>query len=552
MNKSLSIILIAGLLCGCVIVFYGSRDWALMDPDEARYAEASKEMIEQKSFIVPLYNDAPRLNKPILFYWFQIASFFLLGVNELAARLPSMGAGLVSILLAFFIASFFYDRRTGVMAVFIFIGNFFFFAFSKIGTLDIVLLFFFTLSLFAFLKAEASAEQRMMKKKKWYLVLFAFSLGLSFLTKGPVGIIVPLLIIVLYLLFTRKLSPFSWKNIALSILVFLAVVIPWGGALIMKIGTSEVFSLIGKETAERYFVGFDHPQPFYFFILVFFAGFFPWSSFVPVALARSLRFSFGAKSRKDLFLILWLVVPIIFFSFSGSKLPGYILPVLPAASVITAAGFVRSEHRKHPFGSTDLSDSKDGMMEEPRKKDWLLISGFMILMLVLFAYLMYGYSILGRFADFRIFYFSTMFICILYAAIVIVFFLMRVRNTLLPATALFAILFLLAINFFAMPEFQKMRSMKDLVVDRISAGHWDRVVSYRYNLPSLLFYSDREVKFADDEDELRSFAGSDARSLIVISEKNYKTLSDESKGRYEIDGEWRNFILLVPRSKDRP
>ncbi len=542
MRKGLNIFLIAGLLCGCIIVFYGSRDWALMDPDEARYAEASKEMIEQKSFIVPLYNDTPRLNKPILFYWFQIASFTFLGMNEFAARLPSMGAGLASILLAFFIARLLYDQRTGVMTVFIFIGNLFFFAFSKIGTLDIVLLFFFTLSLFAFVKADLCSEQGMTKKKKWYVVLFALCLGLSFLTKGPVGVIVPLLIIILYLLFTRKLSPFSWKSIAVSILIFLAVVIPWGGALIMKIGISDILSLIGKETAERYFIGFDHPQPFYFFVLVFFAGFFPWSSFIPVALTRAIRLSFSERSKKDLFFVLWLVVPIIFFSFSGSKLPAYILPVLPAASVITAAGFVRS---------MDRSSSTVKGEGNARSKDWLLISGSIIIMIVLFAYLIYGYSVLDQFTDFRNFYFSTMFICLPYLVIVIALSLSKGRKTLFTVTALFSILFLLAINLLAMPEFQKMRSMKGLVVDRISAGQWDRIISYRYNLPSLLFYSDREVRFVLNEDELRSVAGSNGRTLIVISDKNYKTLSNEEKERYDVEGKWRDFILLVPRSKDR-
>jgi len=535
MRRNLQILFFTGCVLAVVIVFYGSSETALMDPDEARYAEASKEMIEQGSYIVPLYNGAPRLNKPVLFYWLQIASYRLFGINEFAARFPSMMAGIASILLVFSLGRLLFRDETAIMAMFIFMTSLFFFAFSRLGTLDIVLLFFFTLSLLAFLKAERFSAQKLMRQRNGYIVLLAISLGFAFLTKGPVGVIVPLLIIIAYLLLTVKLAPFTWKNIISGILVFLAVAAPWSIALVWKVGIADILSLIKKETTERYFVGFDHPQPFYFFIIIFFAGFFPWSSFIPVAAFRKIRSYRQDRSGGELFLLIWLILPLIFFSFSGSKLPGYILPVLPAASGIVASEWLNLR------GKEGTGDRK-----------WFFMSGLPIMAAVLLLYLFYGNAVLPNFPRFKTFYISTFVISVLFLVLVAVFSIKKKMLLLFASITAFCALFFFAVILFAMPMLQNMRSTRELALQELRSYEGFRIVSYRYNIPSLLFYSGRKIDLASDERELERIAAAPERSLVIISVKNYWELSEPVKALFKVGSQWNEFMLLVPDSKGRP
>ncbi|MEW5807205.1 MAG: glycosyltransferase family 39 protein [Acidobacteriota bacterium] len=557
MKWNLRLLLVAGFFLAGILTFYGSWDSALMDPDEARYAEASREMIEQKSFIVPIFNYAPRLNKPIFFYWLQIISYSLFGVNEFAARLPSMMAGLGSLLLVFLIARLLcgqlHGNRIGSLSLFICFTNLLYFVFSKVGTLDVVLLFFFTLLIYFFLKAEASRIQ----SKGLHVILLFASLGFAFLTKGPVGVVLPFLIVMFYLLLRRFLfvpersslsSPFSWKSMLAGLAVFLAIVAPWGFVLMAKVGVSNVISLIQTETALRYFIGFDHPQPFYFYIPLFLAGFFPWSAFFFVAGYRKIRSALGKLSfqgedpflerRQDLFLLIWFAIPIIFFSFSGSKLPGYILPALPPASIIIASEWHRSMEKAKAI-----------------KRNWLLISGFLIAVVVLLAFLISGFLILGRHPDFRTLLFFTFYTIVL-------FLLLIAMNIVLPqslrssylagSTVVFGILFFMGMNLFAMPEIQKIRSARDLALGSIRKYEGSSLISYRYQIPSLVFYSRRKVELARNEEELVRLAGELARPLIIVNELNFIGMAVELKEKLEVQETAGEFILLTPKREDPP
>lgn len=542
MRIDFKFLILLGFLIAAALIFYKSGDFGLADPDEARYAETSREMIEQKSYIIPLFNYKPRLNKPILFYWCQILSFKLFGVNEFAARWPSALAGLATMILVFLIGNLLLDREQALLSIFIFFTSIFFLTFSRAGILEILLLFTFTLSIYFFLMAEKSYLRGEAKRRALYVSFFFVSLGLSFLVKGPVGVLVPLLIIVLYLILMRRFSPFSIKHFLFGSLLFLCVVAPWGLILIYKVGLPRIMDMLEKETIKRYFVGFDHPGSFYFFIPILLAGFFPWSSFLPVALWRMGKVAFQDRKNEKIFLLIWLIFPLIFFSFSESKLPGYILPVLPAASLIVASGWHEGKRRFH------------GRIKGKEKKttEWFFISGFIILLLYFLLFWIYGYSAIDEYPAFRVFYFSVSWLGALLLLTFLVFLALKKYDFLFMSIVTFFITFAIFSILIFMPVIENMRSTKKMVLDKL-VDYSDRsLCTYNQEIPSLVFYAKRKVELIWGKENLENRIRGGAKVLVIISERNYEGLSEAIKKQLKREGEIGKLILLIPSVPVRP
>ncbi len=526
MRINFKFLILLGFLIAAALIFYKSGDFGLADPDEARYAETSREMVEQKSYIVPLFNYKPRLNKPILFYWCQILSFKLFGINEFAARWPSALAGLTTMILVFLIGNLLLDREQALLSIFIFFTSIFFLTFARAGILEILLLFTFTLSIYFFLMAERSYLKGEAKRRALYVSFFFISLGLSFLVKGPVGVLVPLLIIVVYLILMRRFSPFSIKNFLFGSLLFLSVIAPWGLILIYKVGLPRIMDMLEKETIKRYFVGFDHPGSFYFFIPILLAGFFPWSSFLPAALWKIGKAAFRDRRNEKMFLLIWLIFPLIFFSFSESKLPGYILPVLPAASLIVASGWHKGKEKK--------------------TAGWFFISGFILLLLYFLLFWIYGYSAIDEYPAFRIFYFSVSWLGALLLLAFLVFLTLRKHDLLFLSIVTFFITFAIFSILIFMPVIEDMRSTKKMVLDKLVDYSDHCLCTYNQEIPSLVFYAKRKVELIWGKENLENRIRGGEKVLVIISEKNYEGLPAAIKKQLKREGMVGKLILLIP------
>jgi hypothetical protein len=542
MRIDLKILVFLAIIVAAALVFYKSWDFALADPDEARYAETSREMIEQKSYSIPLFNYEPRLNKPILFYWCQIVSFKLFGVNEFAARLPSGLAGLATMVLVFLIGNLLFDRDQALLSLFIFTTSIFFLIFARAGILEIFLLLTFTLSIYFFLMAENSFLNWKGRKKTFYVSLFFISLGLSFLVKGPVGVLVPLLIIATYLILMRRFSPFSIINLMFGAFLFLSVLAPWGLTLIYHVGLPRILNILERETIERYFVGFDHPGSFYFYIPIMLAGFFPWSSFLPVAAWRLGKTAFKNWNREKIFLLIWLIFPLIFFSFSGSKLPGYILPVLPAASIIVASGWHEEKRKLH--GEIPGEDKKT--------RGWFFFSGYIILLLCFLLFWIYGFFAIDKYPVFRAFYFSVSWLGALLLLIFLIFLVLKKHALLFFSVVMFFISFAIFGILLFMPILVDMRSTKRLVLDKL-VDYPDRsLCTYNQEIPSLIFYTQQKVKLIWGKENLENMIQGEAEVLVIMSEGNYTGLPSALKRQLKREGEVGKLILLIPSKPTLP
>lgn len=305
----------------------------LIDPDEGRYAEIPREMLERGDFITPTLNYVKYFEKPPLLYWLNAASFKLSGLTEQAARLPSVLCGLLTTLATYFIARRLYGRRTALIAALILGTSAGFVLQSRIVLTDMLLTFCLTSALGAFIIAS-QREGRRGVPLPWYA--FYLFCALAVLAKGLIGIVFPAGIIFFYLLLGGRWKLLGEMRIATGLALFLALAAPWFVAVSLRNPEFARFFFI-HEHFER-FTSTVHGryQPFWFFLPVLAATMLPWSFFIPGALRRAWRDRYHDDNQAGLYLLIWAVLIFLFFSKSNSKLVPYILPIFPPLAILVA------------------------------------------------------------------------------------------------------------------------------------------------------------------------------------------------------------------------
>lgn len=322
----------------------------LVGPDEPRYAEVAREMFARSDWITPTLGGANWFEKPALLYWLEIVSYYIFGVNEFAARFGSALCGLGTILSLWIIGKF-VGPKTGDFANWLgLIGasTLGIIVFSRGASFDIIVTFPIAASLAGFIVND-SGERR----SKLALFCFYFFIGVALLAKGLIGLIFPFGIVALYLIFSRRRPQ---RDFLVSLLwgvpLLIAVTSVWYVPMYLRHGYTFIDEFIIQQHFQRFTSNkYQHPQPFYFFFWVLPLMTIPWIPLFLLAIWKSVR-SLMSKIRSEqateesvknaigrnlrFFAWAWLLVPLIFFSFSGSKLPGYILPAVPAAILLSA------------------------------------------------------------------------------------------------------------------------------------------------------------------------------------------------------------------------
>ncbi len=341
------------LACFCAFVFfYGSGSFGLIGADEPRYAQVAREMFERRGqmdgWITPVLSGHPWLEKPPLYYWQAMLAYSLFGVSDVAARIPS---AVDATLLVVAVYLFFRRFRGGVEvdAALITASCAGVIGYARAASMDMALTATFAIALLAWWAWRES-------EKKICLVSFYLLVALGMLAKGPVAPFLAGTVIVLYAAATHE-----WRTIARTlwlpgILLFCVVALPWYVAVQMR--NPEFFrEFILQHNLARFSTNlYHHPEPFWYYLPVTVLALMPWIVFVAVAVAQSIRAWWGERKSAQLdlelqfsvFASVWLIVPVIFFSLSQSKLPGYILPVAPAGAVSLAEYLRRNLKKDEP------------------------------------------------------------------------------------------------------------------------------------------------------------------------------------------------------------
>jgi 4-amino-4-deoxy-L-arabinose transferase-like glycosyltransferase len=318
--------------CG-FLFFYGLGAFGLLGADEPRYAQVAREMLNRHDWITPTLQGQPWLEKPPLYYWQAMAAYSIFGVSDRAARIPgAVDAVLLVVAIYFFLRRFRPGSETdGALIAAGCAGTI---GFARAASTDMPLTAMLAIALLGWYVWYETRERT-------GLMLFYCFLALSVLAKGPVAICLAGSILLIFLAMKR-----DWKAIPASlwipgIVLFLFISLPWYVAV--QIRNPEFFRIfILEHNLARFGQDlYHHRQPSWFYLPVLLLGLMPWTLWFIVATVERLRAT-AAKTKESAafdsswpsFLLIWLLVPVVFFSASQSKLPGYILPSIPAATLL--------------------------------------------------------------------------------------------------------------------------------------------------------------------------------------------------------------------------
>jgi 4-amino-4-deoxy-L-arabinose transferase-like glycosyltransferase len=325
------------LLAGfCAFLFlYGLGQFGLIGADEPRYAQVAREMLEHHDWVTPTLGGQPWLEKPPLYYWQAMLAYAVFGVSDWAARLPAaIDATLLVLAVYFFLRRF----RPGfeLDGALITASSAGIIGYARAASMDMALAAAFTAGMLSWWAWRESGKQI-------FLALFYGCMALGTLAKGPVAPFLAALAIVLYATAVRE-PRIILKSLWLpGMLLFCAIALPWYVAVQLR--NPQFFrEFILEHNLARFSKNlYHHTEPFWYYIPVAALALLPWTVFAIAELIPSLR-AWRAKTTArtesaldyhfGLFACCWLLVPLVFFSISQSKLPGYILPVIPAGGLL--------------------------------------------------------------------------------------------------------------------------------------------------------------------------------------------------------------------------
>jgi 4-amino-4-deoxy-L-arabinose transferase-like glycosyltransferase len=312
--------------------YFGLGNLALAGPDEPRYAEVAREMYASGDFITTTLCGCLWFEKPVLLYWMAAASYYLFGVGEFAARFPSALSATIAVLFLYFAVRKIMSARAAVLSALVLATSGIFISYARAGVTDMVFAVAMSVALLAGYMALNAASYRL-----YYWSLCGAATGAAMLAKGLPSLVFVVVVIGLQLLITCNLKGVGWKAALVAGLAFIIVASLWYAPVTIKHGWRFIDEFFIQHHFRRYVSDvFGHPQPVYFFPFVAIVGVMPWTFFLIPAAARLRKLDPRASKEDSLiaFCWIWAAVPIIFFSLSESKLPGYILLVFPALAVI--------------------------------------------------------------------------------------------------------------------------------------------------------------------------------------------------------------------------
>lgn len=349
----------ATFVLATAVFFNGIGSFPLFNPDEALYAEPAREMLKNGDYLTTHLNYIVRYTKPPLVIWAQAFLFSIFGVSEGVARSFGAACGVILIVLTQAFLTRYVSLRAGLLAAVSLVAAPLFFGTARECITDMPLSLFLASSLMAFYAAFHEKQNKLLAVAGYVLMAFAV------MTKGPVAIVLPVAILGTYYVTTGGLKQ-AWQRFfpLVGAMIVAVLALPWFVLEIIATKGEYFQEFFIRENFQRFTTVVDsHKEPVWYHTAAVMGGFFPFSLFLPQAffeIARSLKNKLKAPlsaangwiqrlllvpaelSKMDpqmslqYFAALWLVITVVFFSASVSKLLPYTLPAFPAAAILFA------------------------------------------------------------------------------------------------------------------------------------------------------------------------------------------------------------------------
>ena len=496
------ILLIALLVAAAVPYVVNLGVSSIWDANEAFYAQTPREMIEAGDYVTPTFNFQLRMNKPVLSYWNVALSYRLFGISEWSERLPIALGALVIIATAYGLGHLLGGTTAGLLAAVVLAASPRLLLLARRIIIDIHITMWMGLVLLFFGLSETRPARR-----RLYLSLMYCAAGFGVLTKGPVAVFLPAVVFFIYLASQKRLGDLRHMMLPTGALISLAIAAPWYYLLYREHGWDYIGAFIFGENLGRYAeaVG-EQSRGVLFYLPVMLADLFPWSALIPAAIWWAARRKF--QDRIARLLIIWISTIVVFFSLSGTKEDLYILPIVAAEAALIGAM---------------LSAAMEGAPAARPAAGAAAVAGG--LLLIAGAGLLWAFAVSGRY--------SLSGATLAGAAAVaggVAGGGLALRGRAVAAVAAIASAVVVigwTIVLCALPDFERykpVRPFADIIRARASEGAI--VGSYRFALPSMVFYLNRPVMEVIVPDHLRSVFHSSGDVYFVMTESEYEHVRD--------------------------
>ena len=487
----------AVLAAAVVLTFYRLGAGTLWDQDETKYAQVAREILQTGDPVTLHVNGGPWYVHPPLYMWLVAATGRVAGFSTFTVRFWSGVFSVVAVYATMLLGRALFNARTGLLAGAVLAVTFHFLVQSRLAVFDTVLVAFMLLAAYSGVRGYQTG------RRGDYLRFFVFA-GLATLTKGPIGLVLPGLVMVAFVT-ARRAWP-RWREVpwTAGFILYVLIGLSWYAAETVLHGGTFIRVVLGYYGVGRFFgVVENQAGPWYYYAPILIIGAFPWTAFWPAAGVWHWR-----RRREDgsLFILLWCGVVVVFYSLAQTKLPNYVLPVYPLAAVGVAAVW-------------------DGVFDRPRATRiwWLATSAVFLGGLVGALEGSIGHY-LGRLYPRQYAEFSHLLIpsaAALAAGVAVAIVLLLAGRRAGAFVALCAAMTLtwLGVLRWVLPLVESQKPMP--VAARAIAAQWrpgDRIVGYRLDIySSLIYYSGHHVRWLDAPLELANDACLPGRAFIVIA-----------------------------------
>lgn len=326
-------LLLAGV-CG-FFFFFGLAWFGLIGADEPRYAQVAREMLARHDWVTPTLGGKPWLEKPVLYYWQAMLAYSIFGVSDWAARLPSAVDATLMVLAIYLFLRRIRDGSeiNGAVMTASVAGVI---GFARAASTDMPLAATFSIAMLSWYAWYEGEDKK-------FLAIFYVFVALGMLAKGPVAPFLAAVVIVVFAIAkddVRLMTRTLWVP---GIVLFCALALPWYVAVQIR-NPQFLHEFILQHNLARFSSNlYHHKEPFWYYVPVMLLALAPWTAYVLVAFFeivgvwwRERRALLQSADAWNVFLVIWGAVPVAFFSISQSKLPGYIAPAIPAATLLLA------------------------------------------------------------------------------------------------------------------------------------------------------------------------------------------------------------------------
>jgi len=520
------------LVATCLVLyFFGLGAGPMGDIDEAMHASTSKDMVLSGDWVTPQYNGQNFYDKPPLFNWLVAISFLIFGFTEFAARLPAALLGSGCVMITYWLARWMFGPAAAFLSALVLATSAEYIILSRVVVHDISLVFCVTLALTLFFIGYKSERHR----KLAFLIGYA-AMGFAVLAKGPVGVVLPTMIIGLFLIYKRQLRFLKEMQIGWGVLILLAVASPWYILVGLRNPDYTEYFFLKQNIGSFLSQQSRHPRPFYYYIPVLMGGLFPWSLFLLLAVFRAFRKRSAENGDGLIFALIWFGVVFIFFSMASSKLGTYILPLFPAASMLVGVLWY------------DLLYGSNRALHKGVFYSYLPFAVIVPLALIYVLLFPPGSLTTDSPINLSLVYFLGLWVagCALFSLVLVT---KRKYKAFIGSIAgMAATLFLLAL-IFIVPILGPNVSGKELALklDKLMKPG-ESIKFYLKARASFLFYTDRKAELLQNPQQLKDYMNSGQRVYCVFKHDDWEDVEDLHGGMQIVDQVGDKLIITNKRS----